>query len=263
MKCISLWQPWASLVVSGAKRIETRGWYSGYRGPLMIHAAKQKSELYFAEFPNFAAALGPVANAIPLGCLLGVVDMVDCRKAESFTEEELTTEHNGVTGWCENQFGNFAEGRYGWVFDNPRAFEYPIIYKGQQGFFDVPDDIESNPPELLIVEPPVLVHPFDTGTQFADWEMRNCDTCWKSYTNQPRQRKDGKSKCEMDYALGRACMGNGKVTQEVADRIGYKTGANLYTWDCPEREEVKPVIVKPKETPKTKPGRLSLLGGGQ
>lgn len=40
MKTISLWQPWASLVAIKAKRIETRSWYTSYRGPLAIHAAK-------------------------------------------------------------------------------------------------------------------------------------------------------------------------------------------------------------------------------
>jgi hypothetical protein len=41
IKCISLWQPWASLVAVGAKRIETRGWATAYRGRLGIHAAKR------------------------------------------------------------------------------------------------------------------------------------------------------------------------------------------------------------------------------
>ena len=43
MKCLSLWQPWASLVVIGAKRFETRSWPTNYRGPLLIHAAQRWS----------------------------------------------------------------------------------------------------------------------------------------------------------------------------------------------------------------------------
>jgi hypothetical protein len=38
MKALSLWQPWATLVSIGAKRIETRSWPTKYRGPLAIHA---------------------------------------------------------------------------------------------------------------------------------------------------------------------------------------------------------------------------------
>lgn len=34
MKAVTLWQPWASLVAAGVKRIETRSWKTSYRGPL-------------------------------------------------------------------------------------------------------------------------------------------------------------------------------------------------------------------------------------
>lgn len=39
MKALTLWQPWASLIAAGHKRIETRAWATRYRGPLAIHAA--------------------------------------------------------------------------------------------------------------------------------------------------------------------------------------------------------------------------------
>lgn len=42
-RALSLTQPWATLatlVVSGAKRVETRSWKTPYRGWLGIHAAK-------------------------------------------------------------------------------------------------------------------------------------------------------------------------------------------------------------------------------
>lgn len=40
MRALTLHQPWASLVAVGVKTIETRGWSTTYRGPLLIHAAK-------------------------------------------------------------------------------------------------------------------------------------------------------------------------------------------------------------------------------
>lgn len=42
MKAITVWQPWASLLACGAKRYETRGWATRYRGPIAIHAAVKK-----------------------------------------------------------------------------------------------------------------------------------------------------------------------------------------------------------------------------
>ena len=39
MKALTIWQPWASLLVSGRKKYETRSWATAYRGPIAIHAA--------------------------------------------------------------------------------------------------------------------------------------------------------------------------------------------------------------------------------
>lgn len=36
--CLTLTQPWATLVAIGVKCIETRSWQKAYRGPLLIHA---------------------------------------------------------------------------------------------------------------------------------------------------------------------------------------------------------------------------------
>ena len=35
MKALTLHQPWASLMAWGVKTIETRGWATAYRGPLV------------------------------------------------------------------------------------------------------------------------------------------------------------------------------------------------------------------------------------
>src|SRR4051812_34650242 len=40
IKCLTLLQPWASLVALNARKIETRSWRTWYRGPLLIHAAR-------------------------------------------------------------------------------------------------------------------------------------------------------------------------------------------------------------------------------
>jgi len=40
--CLSMHQPWASLLVMGFKRFEGREWTTKYRGPLWIQATSQK-----------------------------------------------------------------------------------------------------------------------------------------------------------------------------------------------------------------------------
>ncbi|WP_156090733.1 ASCH domain-containing protein, partial [Planktothrix paucivesiculata] len=41
MQALTIQEPWASLLVTGKKRYETRDWQRNYRGLLAIHAGKQ------------------------------------------------------------------------------------------------------------------------------------------------------------------------------------------------------------------------------
>lgn len=91
MKAISLLQPWASLIASGAKKIETRSWSTKYRGPLAIHASKgyKAKNLDMAWKEPFFAALeslrvteenGDVSIRFPYGSILAICNLVDCIK---------------------------------------------------------------------------------------------------------------------------------------------------------------------------------------
>lgn len=52
--CLSMHQPWASLLVMGIKKHEGRTWYTPHRGRLWIHAAsKQPSESDISETESF------------------------------------------------------------------------------------------------------------------------------------------------------------------------------------------------------------------
>ena len=97
MKALSLWQPWASLMVAGKKSCETRTWPLYHRGPLLIHAAKKwDSDLAFiaAGRPFQAAikAMGFTVEAteeaakrgwgMPFGAIVGRVDVVECYPTE-------------------------------------------------------------------------------------------------------------------------------------------------------------------------------------
>src|SRR5690349_22770127 len=85
MKAISLWQPWASLVSIGAKKIETRSWATAYRGPLAIHAAKKwTGELYrpCLEEPFQSALIRhfETPEHLPLGCIVAQCRLVECMR---------------------------------------------------------------------------------------------------------------------------------------------------------------------------------------
>lgn len=149
VKCISLWQPWATLWVSGEKIGETRSWYTAHRGPLVVHAAKKwNRELGRAATSEpFKSALGRLgldptwlkcANTSPtarkmmgLGMLVGIVNIVDCVQI---------TEENCPDG-NEREFGDYRLGRFRWIAEKPRMFSDPVPWRGSQGIFNIPDGI--------------------------------------------------------------------------------------------------------------------------
>jgi hypothetical protein len=170
---LSLWQPWASAIAVGAKRIETRSWGTSYRGPVAIHAAKRFRLIdmcYFHASWTWCAALHslgwemgkdrPGPEDLPLGAFVAVAELVDVRPTRTFTVEEIETdrrppgEPRGADWlkWSERQMGDFTLGRYGWVLENVRALPAPILYKGQMGLWTLGDDVTAEI-EASLLEP--------------------------------------------------------------------------------------------------------------
>lgn len=143
MKAISLWQPYASLVASGLKTIETRHWQPPRAligKPIVIHAAKRWTSeeiaitsAFMQRFPSVRAAFHNTLD-LPLGAVLVAVKLVACIPSESLIN--LSDE--------ERAFGNYAPGRYGWKLEIIKLPEKPIPAKGGQGFWDWnPDTIQE------------------------------------------------------------------------------------------------------------------------
>lgn len=140
IKVISLWQPWASLMALGAKRFETRHWTTDYRGTIAIHAARHRddeSEMYF-EYPEFAGVLRKGGyrkfDDLPLGAVIAIADFTHI-----FQTEKLKAKISAQ----ERDFGNYADGRFAWWFQNARMIE-PIPLRGEKGLFDwvLPTDVK-------------------------------------------------------------------------------------------------------------------------
>lgn len=134
MKAITVWQPYASLLVMGLKEFETRGWETKYRGSLLITAAKRYDNARKDDIDRVVTILrehGMDSQAEQLfelcgrsvGCAVGVVDLSDCRQMM-----------NGGSD-LENAVGYFGEGRFGWKCDDPRMFESPLPVVGKQGLW--------------------------------------------------------------------------------------------------------------------------------
>lgn len=129
MKAITILQPWASLIACGAKKIETRGWATKYRGQLAIHAAKDRDKKgeRIRHIVARAEQYGVVIPKLEFGAVIAIADLVDC--VEIGNEAELV---NGfiVTG-NELAFGDFTLGRYAWLLENVRHIA-PVPARGQQ-----------------------------------------------------------------------------------------------------------------------------------
>lgn len=144
MKLISLWEPWATLMAIGAKRIETRSWQTSYRGWLAIHASKgglAKAQLRETlANPAFAKALE--GAELKPGNIVAVVELVDCLPTGTW--------NNDPRPWVnalsdkERTFGDYAPERYGWFTDELFRLLEPIPYKASQGLCDVqPEALEE------------------------------------------------------------------------------------------------------------------------
>lgn len=159
MKAITVHQPWATAIARGSKMIETRSWRTRYRGPIAIHAAARAlsvDELIdYTTWYNWCAALGwntrtsleSARDSLPLGAIVAVGELIDCRVTGHFQLCEIESRmpvdadpHSSFT-WTERQLGNFSDGRFGWVLTAVGQLLEPIPYKGQQGLFNIPDEI--------------------------------------------------------------------------------------------------------------------------
>lgn len=155
MKALTLMQPWATLVAIGAKRIETRSWATSHRGQIAIHAAKT--------FPGYAKSLCESAlfcrilgwpeapadldqewldgnrsriNALPRGSILATARLVNC------LETEMIRRHVQPFTEQEEAFGNYDQGRFGFLLDGVIPLAAPVPAKGALGLW------EWNPGEL-------------------------------------------------------------------------------------------------------------------
>lgn len=134
MRALTVWQPYASLLVMGLKKFETRGWDTKYRGSLLIHAAKlndnrrkddiDRTVTLLREHGMDSLAEKLVAScSLSFGCVVGVVELTSCKPMM-----------DGGSN-LENAVGYFGEGRFGWKCDEPRMFDTPITVVGKQGLW--------------------------------------------------------------------------------------------------------------------------------
>jgi activating signal cointegrator 1 len=176
VRAVTLWQPWASLIALGAKAIETRGWSTSYRGPLLIHASsrvagRRGSRVAVGPFEVERDAAGYLLRGeslawpyrLPLGEAVAVAELVDVlpmvygaepcdvphlHLLHGFGHMLLAHQFDGGPGaWnCRDRsdevpFGDFEHGRFGWLLENVRPLRQTIPAKGRQGLWTPSPDL--------------------------------------------------------------------------------------------------------------------------
>jgi activating signal cointegrator 1 len=109
MKTLSVKQPWANMIASGQKTIETRTWPTSYRGPLLIVSSKQ---------PNIA----------PAGCAVALARLTDCRPMIRSDERAAC---------CK-----VYSGAYAWVLDHIQRVK-PVAVRGSLGIYECPLEVSD------------------------------------------------------------------------------------------------------------------------
>lgn len=174
-KVLTLWQPWASLLAYGAKKIETRPkptTWTAEKGTYLIHAAskwtKEQAEICIQEpFKSALMNLGYLHKhedentgykgysfSFPMSSIIGSIEVTECCEityVHPILERAMYINSHRTyfeVRDSEYHFGDYTEGRYAWLTQNPRVLKTPIPYKGGQGYY-VPFKGDVNQLEFL------------------------------------------------------------------------------------------------------------------
>lgn len=128
MKALTIRQPWATLIASGVKTIETRTWATKHRGPLVIHAG---------------AALdrrGPIhripdPTRMPLGVTLARANLVDVRPMRPEDADAALTAYRPEL--------------FAWILEEASFLVNPRPIKGRLNLWDFPPRNEDHCDENL------------------------------------------------------------------------------------------------------------------
>lgn len=147
---LSLLQPWATLAALSLKKLETRSWYTPYRGGLAIHASMGKPravrELCTTD-PFIRAALdaaGLTYNTLPRGGIIGYAQLVDVRQIQnSPLATSAPVVRPGELTPHERAFGDYQDGRYAWLLTDTVALETMIPVTGKLQLWNMTSAVQE------------------------------------------------------------------------------------------------------------------------
>ena len=122
MKCLSVSQPFADLIISGKKTIELRKWNTNFRGEFFIHAP---IKIRVKDCKRLK-----ITKKLVTGAIIGKAELYDVKKYNSSKEVKMDQKFHLASK-------NFQDKTFGFKIKNAKSLRIPIPWKGQLGFFDV------------------------------------------------------------------------------------------------------------------------------
>lgn len=149
MKVITVTEPWATLVVIGAKKYETRSWARPAQGRLLVHAAKgmpryalnavlERGQIQTTLCEHFGDSQTGVLDRLNdrRGKIIGSVAHVGCFRTEDVRDMAIFSR--------ERAFGDFSDNRFAWGLHHPRAFKTFVPVRGSLGIWTLPEELVAN-----------------------------------------------------------------------------------------------------------------------
>ena len=112
---LGIQQPWAELILRGIKTLEIRSRSTRQRGPIYLYASKRTSPLPAAAIA--ARRHGIEVESLPLGLLVGTINLIDCRPARS--KDQLAA--------CVP--AQLLHGQFAWELSDPQPFDVPLTVR--------------------------------------------------------------------------------------------------------------------------------------
>jgi ASC-1-like (ASCH) protein len=122
LKCLSVSQPFADLIISGKKTIELRNWNTNFRGEFLIHAP---IKIRIDDSKRLK-----IKKKLITGAIVGKVELYKVKKYDSIKEIKSDQKFHFASK-------KFSTKTFGFLLKNSKSLRIPIPWKGQLGFFDV------------------------------------------------------------------------------------------------------------------------------
>ena len=123
MKCLSIKQPYAELMVSGKKTIELRTWNTKFRGEFLVHASKKIDK-------NACERNKIDPDSVIVGAIIGKAILYDVKYYTNRTLflKDMNKHLAGIKS---------SDHKYGFLIKNASKFKTPLFIPGKLGFFNV------------------------------------------------------------------------------------------------------------------------------